>query len=213
MSNDREARLLAASECIDIPGDDGKVKQYKLRPVVAQHLCDLEREALKEYKRQYLSTFTENADLLPNGADLITQKFEEVARWDFSDLPKKNAFDVSHILPGDEVKAWIKTNFGECPEADNAIRAVLVTSLDNGKLKPDELATLCGGKKPRQGTVRYDQWWVTASMAGMVSFITSSVKYEHPEMTREKVAQWPFPKIAEAARIVESITAARVGNM
>lgn len=211
MSTDREARLLAAGDIIDIVGEDGKTKQYKLRPVVAQHLCDLEREALRDYKRQYLETFTQNADLLPGGAEIVQKKFEEVARWDFSDLPKKTAYSVAHILPGDVIRAWIKDTYNEVPETDSGIRAVLVNSLDNGKISMEEVQRMCG-KAPIRGTVRYDQWWVTASMAGMISFITSSVRYEHPEMTREKVAQWPFQKVAEAARTVESITAAKMGN-
>lgn len=212
MSTDREARLLAAADVIDIVGDDGKVKQYKLRPVVAQHLCDLERESLRDYKRQYLETFTQNVDLLENGQELVQKKFEEVARWDFSDLPKKMAYSVAHILPGDAIRTWIRETYNTVPETDAGIRAVLVNALDNEKITMEEVHRMCG-KAPIRGTVRYDQWWVTASMAGMISFITSSVRYEHPDMTREKVAQWPFQKVAEAARIVEAITAAKVGNM
>ena len=40
---DREARILGAGDKITV----GEV-EYTLRPVVAKHLCDLEREALNE---------------------------------------------------------------------------------------------------------------------------------------------------------------------
>lgn len=207
MGSDRESRVLAACETIEIDG-----KEYKLRPIVAQHLCDLEVEALRHYKRQYLETFSENADLIPNGSALIEKKIEEVARWDLSDLPQKDAYDVSRIPINDQIKKWVTDNNDELPDTDNGIKAIIVNALDTGKLSPKDVRKL-SGRTPIQGRVRYDQWWVTASMNGQISFIVSSVKYEHPEVTKKQVAQWPFGKIAEAARKVESITTASMGNI
>ncbi len=211
MSRDREARVLAAAETIEIE-IDGKKTEYKLRPVVAQHLCDLEKEALRYHKREFLMTFAENDDLLGDRAQtVIDEKLEEAARWDLSDLPQKDAYDVSRVKITKEVKRWIEENYGDLPEAEAGQKALLSNALDTGRLKPDQLKKMAG-KGPLQGKVRFDQWWVTASMEGMISFITTSVRRDHPEVTKRDVANWPFTKIAEAVRKVEGITSASMGN-
>lgn len=209
MSGDREARILAACETIEVGKDT-----FKLRPVVAQHLCDLEREALSFYKRQYLETFSKNADLLGNGKgdELILRKLEEVARWDLQDLPQKVAFDVSSIPITKRLRRWIVANCPALPDTEGGQRAIIANALDIQKIKPEEVKEL-SGKTPSMGYIRYDQWWVTSLMSGMISFITSSIRSEHPEVTDKQVAQWPFDKVAEAARKVESITTASVGNI
>ncbi len=205
--SDREARALAAADVIEI----GK-KKYKLRPVVAQHLVDLEREALAHYKRQYLQTYKDNADLLGDSAqDVLIQKLGEAAAWDLSDLPQKDAYDTSRLPITSKAKKWIEDNYGEVPETDNGIRAVLNNALDQGKLTTERTKELTGAM-PIQGRVRWDQWWVTAATAGMISFIVSSIKLDNPEITEKDVAGWSFPKLAEASRIVEAISSASMGN-
>lgn len=208
MSGDREARVLGAAKSIMVDGKD-----YQLRPVVAQHLCDLERVALRHYKRQYLETFKENADLFVDGnlQALLERKMEEAARWDLDDLPQKDAFDASRIPVTKKIKAWVADTFGEVPDTDRGIRAILTNALDTKRITAKQVKEL-SGKAPIQGRVRYDQWWITASMNGMITFITISVQSCHPDMSKEKVSNWPFGKIAEAARIVESITTASMGN-
>ncbi len=209
MATERESRILGACETIKV-GED----TFKLRPVVAQHLCDLEREALSFYKRQYLETFSKNADLLGNGKgdELILRKLEEVARWDLQDLPQKVAFDVSSIPITKRLRRWIVANYPALPDTEGGQRAIVANALDIQKIKMEEVKEL-SGKAPLMGYVRYDQWWVTSLMSGMISFITSSIRSEHPEVTDKQVAQWPFDKVAEAARKVESITTASVGNI
>ncbi len=205
--SDREARALAAADVIEVGG-----KKYRLRPVVAQHLVDLEREALSHYKRQFLQTYKDNADLLGDSAqDVLIQKMGEVAAWDLSDLPQKDAYDTSRLPVTNKAKKWIEDNYGEVPESDVGIRAVLNNALDQGKLTVIQTKELTGAN-PIQGRVRYDQWWVTAATAGMISFITSSIREDHPEITEKDVAGWSFPKLAEASRTVESITSASMGN-
>ena len=207
MSRNREGRALAAAETIVV----GK-KTYKLRPVVAQHLVDLEREALSHYRRQHLQMYRENADLLGEEATkFIAEEFRRVAGWDLGDLPQKDAFDTGNLPIPNNAKHWIEENYGEVPETDAGIRAVLNTALDQGKLTPTRVRELTG-KAPVQGRIRYDQWWVTATTIGMISFIASAVRMEHPEVTPEMVASWSFNTIAEASRKVESITSASMGN-
>lgn len=205
--SERESRALAAARQIEIDG-----KTYKLRPLSLQLLVDLEQEALRHYKREYLETFRENADLL--GKDKLTvlrQEMEQVGKWQLHDLPQKTVHDVNRVPITEELRAWVESNVGEVPDTDAGIRAVLVTALDSGQLTREHVKKLAG-KQPIKGLVRYDQWWITGSIQGMLSFITSSIRAEHPEITKEVVARWPFSKIAEAARLVEGITSASMGN-
>jgi hypothetical protein len=209
MAGDREARVLAAGEKIEVEG-----KEYTLRPITVQHLCDLEREALKEYKRNYLRTFSDNADLLGDGkADILLEReMVKVAQWAVNDLPQRFAYDVSHVPLTDEIKSWVKEVYGELSDTDRGILAMLSTGLDEGKIKMEEVKKMTGSL-PRRGRVRYDQWWITASFGGMVSFIYSSLRRAHPDMSKDDVEQWPLVSIIEAARIVESISSAALGNM
>lgn len=211
--SDREQRVLGAGEKIEVDG-----QEYRMRPISALHLVDLERDALAHYKRQYLQTFSQNADLLGEQAvPTLQREMERVARWDLDDLPRKNAFDVARVPITDGVRAWAEENQREANgEAaaeleDRTIRALLVTALDQERLTPEQVKEM-SGKTPLQGKVRYDQWWVTASMEGMVSFIHSSIRCEHPRVTKESVASWPFAKISEASRLVERITSPDMGN-
>jgi len=210
MSGDREARILAACETVDVDG-----KEYRLRPVAVQHLCDLEYEALRYYKRQYLQTFSDNADMLgdkEHAQKLLEERMMEAAGWGLQDLPQIDAFDCSRVPITRQSKKWLKNTYGDVPETDVGVRALLSDALDNKRLSPDELKKMAG-KGPMRGRIRYDQWWVTASMEGRISFIVSSIRMEHPEVTKKQIASWPFAAVAEASRKVESVTTASMGNM
>jgi hypothetical protein len=209
MGTEKEARALAAGETIEVNG-----KEYKLRPIVAQVLSDLEREALRYWKRQYLETYTENADLLSDGKadELIERKMDEAAQWDLTDLPQKDAFDLTRVPASKDARLWAEKKRGEELSEDNEIKAVLSVALDTGELKPEDVEKMTG-RRPVRGRVRYDQWWVTATMTGMIAFITAGVNQEHPKLSRKEVGKWPFSKIAEAARITERLTSADVGNI
>ncbi len=205
--SERESRALAAAKTIEVDG-----KQYKLRPLSLQHLVDLEEEALSHYKRQYLDTFRDNADVFgKDKLNVLRAEMEKVAKWQLHDLPKKLAYDVSRLPITDAVRRWVEETQGEVPETDTAIRALLATALDNEQLTAEQVKQM-SGKPPVRGLVRYDQWWVTGSINGMLSFITTSIRSEHPEVTRDAIAAWPFTKIAEAARLVEGSTSASMGN-
>lgn len=208
--SDREARALAAGDEIEVNGIS-----YRLRPAVAQHLCDLERDALRHFKREYLQSYRDGLSLMENGdaKGLYQKKLEEVAAWDLSCLPQKDAYDVSMVPITAEVKAWLKSTFGTESENDDAARALLGNALDTRKLTSEQVVSMSGGVAPFKGRIRYDQWWVTASFEGQVSFLTTSVRYEHKEITSQDVAGWPISKIIEGAKMVERLTTAELGNI
>lgn len=207
MADERESRALAAGRTIEVEG-----VEYRLRPITVQHLCDLEEDALDNFKRQYLKTFRDNADLLGDDAkELLVKKVDEVGRWSISDLPQKDAYDTGRVPVTAKVRKWVAENWEEVPETDVGIRALLANALDTGRITARGLERLAG-KRPLHGRVRYDQWWVTASMNGQIAFIVSSVRYDHPKVTKREVRNWPLVKITEAARIVESLSSAAMGN-
>lgn len=218
MGTEKEARALAAGDFVEVE-ENGVVTKYTLRPIVVQNLCDLERMALNDYKRSYLSTYSDNRDLMEaagmDASSLMMQKLEEVACWDLGNLPQKEAFSVQNVpldgKAGKRLRQWVKENHGEIPDSKSSLQAILVNALDTGKLKPDEIEKMTG-TSPIKGMVRYDQWWVTASFNGMVAFITASVRYDHPELNPEKVSRWPMAKIIEASNLVERLTSPTLGN-
>jgi len=208
MTDDRESRALAAGDLIEVNG-----KEYRLRPVRVQNLCDLENDALQYYKRQCLQTYKENLDLLDveDQKHFMREKLDEVARWGVQDLPHKSAFDVSLVPVNDKLKKWISDEYGISPERDTGYLALLSNALDNGNITPEEIQKV-SGRKPISGRVRYDQWWMTANYSGMVCLIYNSVRSDDDKVTKDEIKSWPFPKIAEAATIVERLTAANMGN-
>jgi len=209
---EKEARALGSGSKIAVEG-----VEYTLRPITVQHLCDLEREALQFYKRQNLSTLTANADLLGNKADeLIRRKLEELAKLSLDDLPRKTAYDVSRVPITDDLRKWAEEYRSEVGGSDGElsdarVRALVVTALDQERLTPDEVKKMTE-KRPVQARVRYDQWWVTGCFEGMVSFILSSIRHDHPDVTKEQIRDWPVSAIFESAREVETITAPNLGN-
>jgi hypothetical protein len=208
MADERERRMLGAADSITVNGKD-----FKLRPVVAQHLSDLEQLALSTFKRNYLKTYRDNLDLLPppEREGLMAKKLAEVAVWDLKDLPYKQAYDASRVPINDALTEWLVEHYGELPKTDKGIIALVDVALDTDEITSDEVKALTE-KAPIQGRVRYDQWWVTASINGMISMIASSIKQDHPETSTKDVSQWPFPKLVEASRKAESVSSASMGN-
>lgn len=210
MMGDREARILGAGDAITV-GE----KKYELTPVVAKHLCNLEREALKFYKRQYLTTYSENIDLLgeDKGMELLQDEMRKTASWSLADLPQRDVFSTTDVPVTDELKKWVQTKQPDADTSDETVvKALLSTMLDQKAIRPRDVKKMTG-KYPLQGKVRYDQWWITACTEGMIVFIANSVRFNGKPVSEEEIQQWSFPKIVEAARKVEDITSADMGNM
>lgn len=223
MSDDARERALGAGEIITVNG-----MEYTLKPVTSRQLCALERESLAYHKREVLSTFADNRDLLENGEALLQQKLEEVSTWDLKNLPQKDAYDVSQVpvgehkntdgtgnlqfVPDPKVADWLKVNYNDTPDTASVMRVLLINALDTGRLTSDELMTMTG-KKPIKGRIRYDQWWITGTVAGQLSFLRSSVHNgDGKPVGKEALMDWPFPKIVEATQIVERLTMAPAEN-
>jgi len=217
--SDAEARALGSGNLITVMNKEtGVEEEFSLRPIDVLHLCDLEKEALSYYRRTYLQTFQENADLLGEQAkEILVEEMRQAGRWDLDDLPKKTAFDCLHVPVTPKLKAWVKVfheeSGGKTEDelTDKMVKVLLTTALDQERIAT-KLVKHMTGRMPRMAKVRYDQWWVTGAMEGMVAFIYHSIRIDHPEMTKEKVRAWPIPSLFEGSRKVESITSPAIKN-
>lgn len=214
--SDKEARAVGAGERLDVPVPDGKggtvVKEYYVSPIEFRVLQEIQREAIKYYKRQYLSTFADNKDLLGDSfKDIMIAKMEEAARWDVDDLPRKDAHDVSGVPITRQLRSAMEDIAGDIGEGDNAARATLSTLLDNGQVTREQVKAMTGANV-RFGKVPYDTWWITAVYEGMIEFVYRSLTPRHPDLRREEVCTWPLPSIYQLARLAERVTAPAVGN-
>jgi hypothetical protein len=206
--SDKEARVLGAGSTIEVNG-----KEFKILPIGMQQLHEIQRAAVEYYKREYLSTYSKNFDLLPkdHAAQLLERKFDEAAKWDVGDLPIKLAYSVRSVPLNEKLVALLEEEYGELPDGETGKRAVLATALDTEKINSKQVEKLTGAR-PQRARVPYDTWWVTALYDGMITFVWTSLKQSHPEVTKEIIGNWPLSKIVEAARLVEEITAPALGN-
>lgn len=202
----REARALGAGDFVEVRG-----KRYTLHPIAVKQLSELELRAVRFYKRQYLQSLSENSDLLENKQQFMENKIVEVSKWDADDLPYKSSWGVGAIPITDKIKTWLENFYGELPKSENGMRGLINMALESNSLSTAQLKEMTG-KAPRQGRIRYDQWWVGSCVSGMVEFVFTSLQYKQPKITLEEVGRWPLSSIAEAARIVEHLTTADLGN-
>lgn len=211
---DKEARALGAGDTIEVRG-----KEYRMEPVTMRPLAEVQKLAVKHYRRQYLEGLRENLDLAgmaPKHIDQhMMQKVEEASRWDVSDLPPKFSYSSHGVKVTDKLRQLLKTKLkddvDEFPTEETRVRSLLETALDSGTVTSDEVQK-ASGTRPRRASVPFDTWWITADYEGMIAFVWASVNRSHPELTRDDVAGWPFEKIVEAARLAESLTAPAAGN-
>ncbi len=205
MGTEAEARAVGAGVPVEINGIE-----YRLSPISIRSLCELEREALRYYKNQYLRTFIDSAELVDGGDDLISKKMEEVARWELDDLPKKDVYDVSSVPVTKKARNWAK-QFREDATTDEQVLAILQHALHEGMLTSDEVTKLTG-KKPAMLSVRYDQWWTTGTTEGKSALVRASLRKEHGDVSKEEVQAWSNVNLIKVANLAEQLTAASVGN-
>lgn len=205
--SDREARALAAGDTIDVAG-----KEFRISPVGMRQLHEVQRAAVKYYKREYLSTYADNMDLLPEKqrSELMQRKFDEVAKWDVGNLPVKLAYDVRAVPINAKLKSVLEDEFDELPEGETELRFLLASALDRELISVSDVMELTG-VRPRKARIPYDSWWVTAVREGMVAFVLASLQ-NHPEVKREDVERWPLHKIVQAAKLAERLTVPDLGN-
>ena len=101
---DRDVRAFASGCSIEISGNNGETQTYRLRPVVTQHLADLERDALSYYRNQYLDSMKQIVDVI--GQDALIEEARKAGKWTVDDLPQKLVYDPADLVITEEAKAW-----------------------------------------------------------------------------------------------------------
>jgi len=191
-------------------------KECTVRPLGMAELSEVERVCLEGYKRQYLSTYTSNLDLLPEGdrEGVLTRKLDEVARWDIGSLPVKYAHDPGMIKLTDELRVWMVDNLNvKADEQDESLlRSMTAVALDQETLTAEKYKELARGNPPRI-KVSYVNWWTTGCFDGMTTMVW--VCFRHNGVTRAQVAEElgrDISLIAKVSREIERLSRPAVGN-
>ncbi len=188
-------------------------KQCTIRPLGIRELTVVEKDCLQRYRRSYLETFAENADLLPRGGKgLLERKMDEVARWDVDDLPPKYAHDAAVLKVTDGLRDWVAKEYNEKIVDEERIRRLAAASLDRETLSVERYQKLTGASPPRV-KIPYVSWWITGCMEGMISFVW--ICFKQNGVTRDEVANElsERPALAvELSRELERLSAPAVGN-
>lgn len=201
------SRVVGAGQTLTINGKD-----YKLKPICMRLLMEIQQECVRDYKREYLRTFTDNADILGDqGLAMLSSQTMEVAGWTIDNLPQKWGYDTSPLPVTKQLRGRVAEEMGQDPKDDKRIRAFVSAMLEMGTITSEEVAKLAG-KSPRKVRVPYDAWWSTGTYTGMSWLVWSSISQSDQSVTREEVLNWPIASLIEAARIVESLTSPAVGN-
>jgi len=213
---EQEARVLGSGVFITVDG-----KEYKLSPIGMGALQEVQREAVKAWKRDCLQAYKEGLKLLDLDPEsemtLLRAKLDELTPKQIDDMPRKDAYNVSMFdltesgKYGEALYDLLEKVHGERPDREAQAGALLMAALDGGDVTPEEVEKITG-TAPKRTRIPYDTWWITASYEGALTFVFHSVKIEHEEVVLKDVASWPLPKIMEAAANVESLTAPAVGN-
>ena len=147
--SDELARAVGAGDEVTVKG-----KTYRVSPITIQELQEIQRQAIRSYKRDYLASYAENLDLLPEDAreGRLEAKLDEVSRWDVGDLPVKMAYDVSKVKINDKLQKLLAEEYGDLPDTEAGKRAVLATALDAEVVTMQQVEKLTG-PKPRRGRV------------------------------------------------------------
>ena len=209
MSDDAARALGAAGgKTVMIAG-----KECRVRPLGIRELTEAERECLSCYRRSYVKTFAETADLVPDGRDRVIQAQQEAARWDVDDLPSKKAFDRDSIRVTAELKDWLKDHLKLDEELEDERAARLAVGLlDQETVKPADIEKLAG-QKPRQMQIPYVNWWITGCFDGMVTF--TWLCFRPSGVTKEEVAEAMSANPAmlmELSQEIEKLSTPEVGN-
>lgn len=203
--SDSTSRVLGASAFITVHGTE-----YRLAPISMALLAEMEREALRAYKRQYLQTYLDVADSLPAGK--IDQLLEDVAKWDTGQLPSRKAHSCKEVEITPEITDKLVALYGEIVRKlmPQTFRALLTTALDEERITVDEVEKATG-TAPRLGWIPYDMWWTSGTHEGRLLFVWASLQ-EHHKLSKAEINKWPPISIVEAGKLVEQITVPEVGN-
>jgi hypothetical protein len=182
---------------------------YSISPLSLRKLQEVQREAVRSYKRQVIQTYTDSLDLMgATGERLLGKRVEEVSAWDINDLPRKLTYDLRTAATHEAAQKWIETEYGQTELNSAAMAQLLARALDAGDLSVQELEVMIG-ERVKSIRVPYDNWWVSSTVEGMAAFVWAALE---GGISLDAVRRWPMEKLTEVAEIVERLTVPAVGN-
>lgn len=201
-------------------------KECFVRGLSIRELGEVERECLKQYKRKYLETFSDNYDLLPPDVDkfaLMKEKMEEAAKWDVDDLPLRYAYDPDSLRTNGKLEDWAAKNvdFKTVDEKEKPLEStllkvrlqrVIAAALDREMLDPKEYTKMTG-HTPVKMKIGYANWWITAVYDGMIELIYACFKNQG--VTKDQVfdeLQKNPTLMVTLSRDIEKLSAPKAGN-
>ncbi len=202
-------QTLASPELVSANG-----VEYKANPLTLKQLTIIQKEALKYYKRNFIQTWSENADLLPNSEAMLAEAMNKAARMEISDLPLRTAYDCSKVKLNKKVRELL-VGFSDYEDPINASDDDLVVMLQNAC---DKEQISCAqvkqatGTKPKAVRVPYDAWWATSTYDGMATIIYCSFNDHHPDLTKEEILEWSPDQLIAVSAAVENLSSPDVGN-
>jgi hypothetical protein len=198
----------AGARTVEIAG-----KECRVRPLGIRELTEAERECLASYRRSYIKTFVDSADMFPEGMQRAERARDEAARWDIDDLPPKAAYDGRSLNVTKQLKDFLKTELDPDGKLDDDRARRLATGLlDQGTLTEERVEQLTG-KKPRRATIPYVNWWITGCFDGMVTFVW--LCFRPDGVTKDQVAEELGRNpalLVELSREIEGLSAPEAGN-
>lgn len=216
---DDTARAIGASggSTIKIAGKDCRPK-----PLTLKELGELERRALRAYRRDYVQAVMDVAEYLqePNRSEVINKRVQEAANIVLKELPPHFICDPSSIECTQPLKDWIKQNFniaapdekGAPEDVHSGYQKAAALAINQGALTETEYTQIVG--KPVVRTrVAYPNWWIASTPDGQLAMIHQS--FRDYNVTESQVAEAlgvDRGKIFELYSEVEEITAPDVGN-
>lgn len=191
-------------------------KECLPRPLSVEELTLIERDCLERYKRQYLQTFAQNADLLPEGRGqiLLEEKMETAAKWDIKDLPPRFVFDPRRIVLNTSLKQYMTKLYGDVINNSDDIhmQRYIAAVLDQELLSPEQYKDMTQQDPPKT-RVGYVNWWITGCYDGMITFVW--VCFKRDGVTRQQCieAMKDNPTLlVDLTRDIEKLSSPSVGN-
>ena len=186
------------------------------RPLSVKELTEVERDCVERYKRAFVKTFSDNADLLPRKESqrIIQERMEEAGKWDVDDLPPKYAHDPAGVSLTKELKRWLVDAWDMNGEERDVqkLKNLCVAALDQKMLDGKQYSKMVG-KLPVKRRVSYVNWWISGSYDGMITFVW--VCFKHNGVTRDEVAleMGRNPRLlTELQREIETLSVPAAGN-
>lgn len=196
-------------------------KECTPRPLQVRELAELQRICLEDYRRSFIKTYADNADLVGcDRIELIERAMEKAGKFTLASLPSKKSYDPTRIALTQDIKDWalanlseevIQSRFGSGKLTDQAYCALVANALDEESLSEEEYTRLTG-KPPKSVMTGYQDWW-GRTPSGIV--ITMWLCFRDQGVSKEDVEAYFNNGIMESiqtVREIEALTIPQMGN-